>query len=496
MTPMRIAIIGGGPGGLMTAWLLEQRLSHRGDITLFEASPRLGGKIVTPQFKTAPVSYEAGAAELYDYSRLGEDPLRELVAELGLSTLPMSGEMVIMGEEILPTQEEAGQKWGKETEQALRRFRRQARSWISPAEYYESDWKQDNEDPLSSHTFQALLNRIPDPLARKYVEISVHSDVATEPSKTNAMYGLQNYLMNEPEYLQLYSIVGGIERLPQELAKRLSAKILLEQPVIRVERKSPTQLRIISRKAENTLSEDFDFVVVALPNNWIPAIEWGGEVLATAMRKHHQHYDHPAHYLRVSILFKEPFWRDQIRESYFMLDAFGGCCVYDESSRSQGITHGVLGWLVAGNAAVNLSNFDDATLIEKMLDSLPKILAGGREAFLEGKVHRWVGSVNGLPGGFPAREPESRHLPEPTEHSDLFVVGDYLFDSTLNGVLDSAEVVGDWIQEKIEEQDRLATSTMPLGHQAAIPKSTETGSALQPQNGNLPMASSREKAKR
>jgi hypothetical protein len=59
--------------------------------------------------------------------------------------------------------------------------------------------------------------------------------------------------------------------------------------------------------------------------------------------------------------------------------------------------------------------------------------------------------VNGLPAGFPAREPDSRHLPEPKEHPSLFVVGDYLFDSTLNGVLDSADVVAEWILEELDE---------------------------------------------
>ena len=42
------------------------------------------------------VAYEAGAAELYDYSQLGPDPLRELVAELGLTTAPMWGQTVVL----------------------------------------------------------------------------------------------------------------------------------------------------------------------------------------------------------------------------------------------------------------------------------------------------------------------------------------------------------------------------------------------------------------
>src|SRR5262249_36321877 len=97
------------------------------------------------------------------------------------------------------------------------------------------------------------------------------------------------------------------------------------------------------------------------------------------------------------------------------------------------------------------------------------------EWFLEGRVHRWVGTVNGLPGGRPAREPDSRHLPEPTQHSGLFVVGDYLFDSTLNGVLDSADVVAEWIMEEIEETRLVqANGAAALSHGA---------SSRQPVNG-------------
>lgn len=45
---------------------------------------------------------------------------------------------------------------------------------------------------------------------------------------------------------------------------------------------------------------------------------------------------------------------------------------------------------------------------------------------------------------------ESRHIPEPA-HPNLFAVGDYLFDSTINGVLDSADFVAECLTEAIEE---------------------------------------------
>jgi hypothetical protein len=431
----------------MTAYLLERR-ARRCAVTLYEAGPRLGGKVVTREFAHAPVHYEAGAAELYDYSRLGPDPLRELVESLGLSTSPMSGGTVVLGNHVLGGLADVRREFGDGPCRALRRFNRRARAAISPAEYYESDWKADNADPLSRHSFAALLRRVADPVARRYIEVAVHSDLATEPEHTSAAYGLQNYLMDEPDYMRLYTIDGGIERLPRELANRISARVHLNEPVVRVERTADGKYRVHSRRAGEVRREEFDFVVVALPNNWIPAVEWGGPVLADAMRRHHAHYDHPAHYLRVSVLFEKPFWRHRVAESYFMLDAFGGCCVYDESARAGGTRYGVLGWLLAGEAAVTVSNLDDDALIERVLDTLPPALGSARDWFLEGRVHRWLGSVNGLPGGRPMRSPEERHRPEPAEHPRLFVVGDYLFDSTLNGVLDSA----DWVAEDIADE--------------------------------------------
>jgi monoamine oxidase len=447
MNKKRIAIIGGGPGGLMTAYRLQQKSTLPCEVTLYEATGRLGGKVVTNRFQTAPIGYEAGAAELYDYSRLGPDPLRELVDELGLKVREMYGGTVVLDGHILRNLDDVGRMFGEAPRRELKRLISRARSLISPAEYYESDWREDNKDPLARQTFRDFLAAIKDPIARRYVEVAVHSDLATEPHKTNAMYGLQNYLMDESDYMRLYSIDGGNERLTQQLADRIAAEVRLESPVMRVERLPNGNYVVESRhRGERSIAE-YRSVVVALPNSWIPTIDWRGDSLAKAMDAHHAYYDYPAHYLRVSILFKKPFWRDRISGSFFMHDAFGGCCIYDETARLDGCEYGVLGWLLGGEPAALLSNQDDASLIGRMLDSLPNCLAGARDQFLEGHVTRWVNSVCGLPAGSPMREPESRHYPDMAGHPELYVVGDYLFDSTLNGVLDSADTVVDELIE-------------------------------------------------
>jgi len=456
--PLRIAIIGGGPGGLMAAWRLGQRAASSFDITIFEATHRLGGKIVTATFESAPVAYEAGAAELYDYSMIGVDPLLELVRDLGLSTRPLKGGAVIMDGRLLRTDEDISHHFGPSTLAALQDFRRRARQLIDPAAYYDSDWREDNQDPLAQQLFDDFLQTVDDESARRYIRVAVHSDLATEPHRTSAMYGLQNFLMDEPDYMRLYTIEGGIESLTRELAARIQSRILLAHRVTSVESTAKESFYVHAQHHGESFREEFDIVVVALPNNWISSIQWGGSELSAAMHAHFLHYDYPAHYLRVSILFQRPFWRRRMRhqmtDSYFMLDAFGGCCVYDETSRYSSGQFGVLGWLLAGEAALNLSNIPDCDLIAQVLDSLPSCWPEGRELFLEGRVHRWVGSVNASPGGYPAREPNSRHVPDPHGNRGLLVMGDYLFDSTLNGVLDSADVVVERILELQQERNQ------------------------------------------
>jgi monoamine oxidase len=448
----QIGIVGGGPGGLMAAYHIQKYTNRPVRLTVFEASGRLGGKVHTPRFDTSQTTYEAGAAELYEYSHIGEDPLKELVAELGLSTTRMEGSAVIVGQQPIANLDDLGRHLGPAAVSALLAFDGQARGRLTPRDFYCSGDPALDQPGLSGRPFQPFVDAIQDEKARHYVETLIHSDLATEPAKTTLEYGLHNYLMNDARYMRLYSIEGGNERLTRELAARTRAQFLLNHRVTDVGLDHSGRMRASAVHQGRAVQEAFDCLILALPQAALPRLTYRGELLAEAMRRHLAHYDHPAHYLRITALFSRPFWRGKFPDSYCMLDKFGGCCLYDESLRNPGCREGVLGWLIAGQAAEQMSEWDDERLVAAALGSLPEFLADTAGDFIEARVHRWVGAVNAMPGGWSTVSMNQRHQPEPKRHQNLFVVGDYLFDSTLNGVLDSAEHVACWIASSLNEQ--------------------------------------------
>ena len=320
------------------------------------------------------------------------------------------------------------------------------------------DWQGDSKHPWFDRSFSEVLDEIKDQTARKYIAVSSRSDIATEPYLTSALNGLKNVLMNDARYIRLYSIKGGIERLIDRLVSEVSAEVRLNSPVVRIGRTPHGTYRITSRCEHRLVSDEFDVVMLALPNYWLGQIEWDDPVLVSACRSMSR--------TTISLLttfasvacLRRPFWRDQMTGSYFMLDAFGGCCVYDESSRYPHGSYGVLGWLLAGNDALALSNFDDQRLIAMALASLPGSMAGHRQLFIEGEVHRWVGAVNARPGGKRMLDMRHRHSPDAAGNPYLLVIGDYLLDSTINAVVDSAEYAAGALLSRIYREKHHAAT--------------------------------------
>jgi SAM-dependent methyltransferase len=334
---------------------------------------------------------------------------------------------------------------------------------VSPSEYYEGIGSHDNEHPWAYMTAEELLEReVDDATARRFFRVMARSDIATENHHTSGLNALKNYVMDVDGYLGLYSIQNGNEQLIDCLQSEVDADIQLNHRVLKVGKTTSGRYRLAMMNGKGPETRDFDLVLMCLPHSWLATMGWDGEDLRKSMVKHVSYFDRPAHYLRVSILFDEPFWGDRIPGAWFMSEAFGGCCVYNEGSRHNIGRHGVLNWLIAGSDALAFANLDDEALIDAALKSLPASLGDPRAHFIEGKTHRWLSSVNALPGGLPARDVMTNHRPDPKQHPGLVLVGDYLFDSTLNGLLDSSDAATDIILTEMMRlrRDRVASGKL------------------------------------
>ena len=142
-----------------------------------------------------------------------------------------------------------------------------------------------------------------------------------------------------------------MEQLPRRLAAQLRrTQVELDAAVVRVARADHGRYTLTTRRQDRQATQELRCGRRRVPYNRLHDIEWGGERLRRAMARHLAHYDRPGHYLRISILFDRPFWRHLKAGSWVMLDAFGGCCVYDEDGVPACRAYGVLGWLLAGAA--------------------------------------------------------------------------------------------------------------------------------------------------
>jgi monoamine oxidase/SAM-dependent methyltransferase len=417
-------------------------------LTVIEASDRLGGKLVTRRFPESGIAYAAGVAEIYDYRALGDDPLARLIADLGLASTPMGSRTVVLGDRILDSMETVERELGAQARQQIEAFHKFCADAISPAEYYDSRTDTPHSKALARANGLDLLHKhVTDDGARRYLRAAMHSDIAAPLHLTNAINTVRNVLMDVDGYIELRSVDGGVQRLTdalaQDLIARNGAEFVMDTRAKRIGRVSGGRYRVETHGPAGDGVRDFDVLVVALPLSALSQVEWMGEDLDAAMAGHIRHFDRPGHYLRVSVLFERPFWRTRIAGDWWISDAFGGCCVYDESARSDCGAHGVLGWLIAGSAALEMANLDDAQIVARVLESLPADLRAGASLKREAAVHRWLASVNAVPGGMPERDIFTNHVPEPSGHPALHVVGDYLFDSTINAVIDSADAATD-----------------------------------------------------
>jgi monoamine oxidase len=419
MTEPKIAIVGGGPGGLFAAFHLH-RVLPSASVHLYEASDRLGGKVCTERLGRSEALYEAGTAELYDYSCQTDDPLRALVSELGLSTVSMRGDVVCVGNTRIADPKALDGAMHSEW----------SAFWAQCLAYYQDGNGQARHQPLANSFGAFLDSQIRNPFLKRYIEATVRSDCATELYRTSVINGIDTLLMDDPQLCRLYTVSGGLSNLILSLTSTIKATVFLRSPVGRIVRDKAGEYRLTTQKGA---CGTYGSVLLAVPCSALAWLQFSDN-LHGFQRSFVRTYDAPAHYLRVAILFQRRFWEDFFCGDFIRSDALGGVCIYDETLRypCSGDT-GILNWLLSGSSALILNNLPDREITEYVLDTLPADLRQHKQLALESRVHRWMGAVSASPGSHGPLENACRLAP------GAYLVGDYLLDSTLNGAYEAAE---------------------------------------------------------
>lgn len=274
-----VAIVGGGPGGLGTAYGLRDVEGAR--VRVFEKTAEVGGRTKTVQLDA--FSINVGALFVYAGTRTAE-----LCEELGIEWLPVEPETFAVhtgGETVISTDSEDVALKLPLSGQAREDFLRVVRTMRAAyAEYGGKDMIGSEE--LANQTLAEYLGPL-HPDAAAIVEAAVVAAVVGRPDELSAQYALRyfaSYLAQDPASRGLIS--EGMQTICQALHRRLGDDVVqLETEVERVEpledgtwelalRRGPDVERCIARN-----------VVMAVPAPHVSAIvpalpDWKRDALA------------------------------------------------------------------------------------------------------------------------------------------------------------------------------------------------------------------------
>ncbi len=303
--PVDVVIVGAGVTGLIAA----TRLSAEGyRVRVLEARDRVGGRLWTDEIDGQ--MYELGG----QWVSPDQDALLETLAELELETYPRYRE----GESVYVDREGRARRFtgdifpaGAETEAEIERLVEmidELSAQVDP----DSPWTHPSAHEWDHVSFDAWLARQSDDAeARTNVALFVAAAMLTKPAHAFSL--LQALLMAasaggfshlvDADFILDRRVVGGLQRVPLELAARLAAgTVRLGSPVRRIEWEA-------ERAVIRTDSEAYEArrVILAVPPTLYDRVDFSPP-LPRLRQQLHQHQSF-GFVIKVHLTYDTPFWR-------------------------------------------------------------------------------------------------------------------------------------------------------------------------------------------
>jgi len=369
MTTHDVIVIGAGVTGLTAAW----RLAEAGaDVLVLEARDRVGGRLRTDEIELVdaaggPAAFEIGG----QWVSPDQTALLALLDELGLATYPRhrEGDSLYVGrdgtarrfDDDLPVAGPTAAAIAELTKRldALAAEMDPARPWDLPdARHLDSvslhAWLEEQCDDAEARDNVALY------LGPAMLTKPAHAFSALQAVQMAASAGSFSNLLDADVILDR-RVVGGLQSVPLELARRLGERVQLGQDVTHVEW---TDGGAVVHVGEELYAARR--LVLAVPPTVVRRVRFTPELPAEhRIAREHQSF---GLVVKVQAMYPTPFWREDGLDG----TAFGPYQLVHEAydNTPEGESRGVLVGFVSDVRADELGGLDAEERRARVLDSL------------------------------------------------------------------------------------------------------------------------------
>lgn len=379
-----VLILGAGAAGLAAAFELKKR---KVPFKIFEASPRVGGRVQSVQiFPEGPVAemgaefIESSHFRVFELAKELNLPLREVKAAGGLEPHFFSfDERTYRTQDLIPRLRGL-QKVLQRVRADLYRNQQVSLTYSNSLQYERSVYY----DSLSLKELLESWRSDVDPLILKLIELQAVQRFGADAQDQSSLHFLStldsegsSLLMSQAQY----RMEGGLSRLTQNLAARVGGVIpdqvlVLESPLAEIsERKGLFQMTFRGPAGEKTLVSKN--VICTLPFSKLREVRGIEELRFSAHKKECISKQTYAAHSKGALTFASPFWRQRRGVMPGNLGNFTGDFetqkIWD-AGRGQSGKQGLLGYQRAGSAGLTAGSTAGAELrkdLERFYRDLP-----------------------------------------------------------------------------------------------------------------------------